>query len=142
MAKFGKTIKSIAQKSIKYGTAPGLANAISDKFGVNDKIAGALGYEKKGSGGGVGEGNMPSPQDQLAGALADYRDIDKNALEGATKGAKAAGTYAETPEFQQGLQAEAGAEARGMKYAQLSRINAIRKQLGLPEATDANVLSV
>lgn len=127
---FWKHVKRVVRASYNPKTAMKMAS--------NPKYA--LGLDKGGSGNpqdaaAAGE----DPQTGLNNELANYKDIDNQAMTGATTTARTAGTYADTPAFQTQLKGEADAGARFGKRASLAKINAYQKQLGLPETPAGSI---
>ena len=66
-----------------------------------------------------------------------YHGAMQQSSQSAEAAARAAGTWADTPEFRAGLESEAGNQARGTQAALLGRISALRNSEGL-KAFDPN----
>lgn len=72
-------------------------------------------------------------QEELTAAEKDYGLIPDRLKENYTNAAIKAGTYANTPEFAQGLDSEVQAGARGARFEAEARINSLRKAMGNEE---------
>lgn len=85
---------------------------------------------------------IPTPEDPnvtLEREMKDYGEIEGRMLKSSEDDARRAGTYADTDAFRTSLRGEASARARGLKSESLARINALRKQLGMPEAPAGSI---
>lgn len=78
----------------------------------------------------------PSEEDE---AIASYKASDDKARASAIEDAKRAGTYSDSAEFEESLQAESGARSKGIKKAELERVNALRAKHGLPPLTEEDM---
>ena len=78
-------------------------------------------------------GYDPDYKGQLDKELAHWGKIGDEAKAGVEADARTAGTYADNPAFKIQAQGQADAEAKGMKRVSLQKINALQKQLGMPE---------
>lgn len=79
------------------------------------------------------------PQKRLDSELANYREIGNQSMESATEQAKKAGTFADTPAAKLQLQGEADAQARFGRRTSRQKINALQKQLGVPETPEGQI---
>jgi hypothetical protein len=73
-------------------------------------------------------------QKQLGDEQTSYRGIHAKDVADTTADAQKAGSYSDTREGKASIEAEAGARDRGVQTASMARINALRRQLGLPES--------
>lgn len=89
--------------------------------------------EKKSNQGYIDFGNQQRAQADLDAAMKDYEGIETNIRDTYTNAAKKAGTYANTSEFNSGLQSEIQAGVRGARANAVARINAMRKAMGNTE---------
>jgi hypothetical protein len=72
------------------------------------------------------------PQAELNEELQALGGLEKRVYAGTEGESRVAGTYADTPEFRQGLASEQQARARGARMEALRRINERQRALGLP----------
>jgi len=79
------------------------------------------------------------PQKDLENEMENYRTAEARSRTAAEEDAKRAGTYADTDAFRTSLTGEAGARARGLRSESLTRINALRRQLGMPDAPPGSI---
>lgn len=75
-------------------------------------------------------GNAAAHNQDLDQAMKDYGNIETNVRNSYTDAAKKAGTYANTNEFNSGLNSEIQGGVRGARVEAVSRINALRKAAG------------
>lgn len=93
--------------------------------------------KKKGYGAGVLAGVESAKEDpgaELERRMETYRTAGDRAKTAAESDARRAGTWADTDAYRTSLTGEASARTRGIQSEELNRINALRKQLGMPEA--------
>lgn len=79
------------------------------------------------------------PNVELERRMESYRTANDRARSAAEADARRAGTYADTEAFRTSLTGEASARARGIQSEELNRINALRRQLGMPEAAPGTI---
>lgn len=75
-------------------------------------------------------GTQQGHQADLDSAMKDYGNIETNVRSSYTDAAKKAGTYANTNEFNSGLNSEVQSGIRGARVNAVARINAMRKAMG------------
>lgn len=121
MSRFSRHFKRIVRASYNPKTAFKVATNPSYAMGADGKQTVVQG------------GSDPDYKGQLDQELAHWGKIGDEAHAGAETDAKTAGTYADNPAFKIQLQGEADAEAKGMRRVSLQKINALQKQLGMPE---------
>jgi len=88
---------------------------------------------KDGSAGLQWLGQQAGYRSSLDQEMKDYDKIPTMLRDKYTQFAQRAGTYGNTPEFQAGLNSEVQAGARGARVEAASRINALRRSLGMAE---------
>ncbi len=89
-------------------------------------------FDKRGDGGKGYEalGTHNAHQADLDAAMKDYEGIPASIRNQYTASAKRAGTYADTGEFNSGLNSEVNAGVRGARVNAVARINSLRKIMG------------
>ena len=75
-------------------------------------------------------GDRLANEGQLGAAMKEYEDAPNVVRKTYLDSARKAGTYGDTAEFEQGLQSEVQAGARGARVGIAGRINALKKALG------------
>lgn len=123
---FKKRIKKVVKKALKI-TNPILGGKIGDKL---------LPDEKKD----LPPGEIPHDyQKDLDDELAAYGKIGEGVRDQLNDTARRAGTFADTDEFKTTVESEAGTVERFQRGAAQSRINELRKRLGLPTSQPGTI---
>lgn len=100
---------------------------------VEAKMFGIGGKKDDGGQGFMNLGSSKAHQQDLDSAMADYQNIPTAIRDQYTAASKKAGTFANTNEFNSGLNSEVNAGVRGARVNAVARINAIKKSLGQAE---------
>lgn len=106
--------------------------------GIGMKILGQKDEDKEASekrqearAGAYSAASLAELQAQLADSEKEYHGLPSSLLKQYTENARRAGTFANTDEFNTGLQSDVQGGLRGARISQAARINALRTRLGM-----------